>query len=127
MKPFNLAAALAGALVVNRDGYPRIISKMSLITPRGGVICSQNSDGLAVSFNRYDGSCIGLPPENDLFLATKTRTVYVNLWDSPSPHYTKYDTLDAAQRDALGLHAASSGHRLFKTLIPNPIAITVEE
>lgn len=127
MKPFDLEAALKGAPVVTKRGQKVInIAYLPLAVFYGRVVAVLDgiSGNNVLSYDESGHVGSGL---YDLFMETKTRTYYVNLWDSPSFHYTKYDSLEAAKQDTRGLAPDRRSSQKHKKLNPEPIEITVEE
>lgn len=82
MKPFDLEAAKAGAPLVTRDGRPakfiaRVVEarpSQRLLVLIGGVVLSIFENG------KYASSPSDVS-DKDLFMAPKTRTVWLNLYN----------------------------------------------
>jgi hypothetical protein len=103
--PFNLERALAGDPVVRRDG----VKVSEVLRFQGGNILkpvvTQAENG---GFYLYDedGTLYGkgIPDRRDLFMAPKTKTIWVNLYGTP--HYVTtgeitYPTEDDARESSL--------------------------
>jgi hypothetical protein len=124
MKPFNLEAALRGEPVwhVNRKLHVENLTQVGV-----RVAYTIPEDGDMVYSCLLNGNGTGCF-ENEAMLAMKpkTHTFYINIWNSPSKHYTLHNTLEAAQRD-VGLSSQSKSFYRHKKLNLEPIAITIEE
>jgi hypothetical protein len=119
MKPFELEAALAGKKVVRGDGVEVKVTRLALTTPMGSSLISQTEgSGRGLMFHNIDGTAT-LSYDYGLFMAGEDQTVYINLWDSPSFHYTKHNSLAEAKK-ATG--ATYTGRR-YKKLNAEPIVI----
>lgn len=83
LKPFNLERALAGDPVVTRDGRP--VTQLTYFRARNttykliGVV----DDDVESWSDRGETWSKGGITNSDLFMAPKTRTVWVNLYPSP--------------------------------------------
>lgn len=82
MKPFNLEAAKAGAKLVTRDGR-EVTEFHHFEADRGNYPCIVVIAGQRISYSK-DGRYTLYSGERtaDLFMATVTRTVYVNVYES---------------------------------------------
>lgn len=121
MKPFNLEAALRGEPVWHIAQHSPITDISRL---KNKVVYQIKATGDSVFSCLLDGTHStesGLPV---LAMAPKTRTLYANLWDSPSFHYTTYESRLAAMESS---RVSPNSHKAYKKLNPEPIAITVEE
>lgn len=119
LSPFNLEAALRGEPVwhVDRklyiDNVTRVGNRVAFtIAEDGDTIYSATSDGRKTG--DYDNVVLAM--------RRKSTTVYINIWDSPSFHYTKYGTEEAA-RTASGCTYSGRRHR---KLNADPIKIEYE-
>ena len=81
MKPFDLPAAKAGAPICNAEGRPRIFvthlplakkDQRVVVMTGGGLVYTCSEDGV---FLNDDGIT-----DRDLFMVSKKRTVWVNLY-----------------------------------------------
>ena len=94
MKPFNLEAAKAGDKIITRSGHeatfiayvPELDYTIRVLYHVGGMI----------NACRIDGFVYGVEKDSplDLFMATKKRTVWVNLY--PNSHNSHWRTEEAA-------------------------------
>lgn len=78
MKPFDLEAAKAGALIMCRDGTPaKLIAHVPEAKPGYRVVVLVGSDTVTVNFEagRSWREC-----DTDLFMAPTKRTVWLNLY-----------------------------------------------
>ncbi len=123
-KPFDLEAALRGEAVyhvgrgVHVENVTRVGNRVAFTIP---------NDGDSIYNCLLNGNNTNWPKDLVLTMKPKTRTIYVNIWDSPSFHYTKYPTLEAAKQDMRGVSANSKSHLRHKKLNPEPFVIEVEE
>lgn len=122
-KPFNLEAALRGEPVfhvIRRrfvDNLAKVGNRVAFTIPGDGdAVYQVTFDG--TSTHEYDA---GIPI---LIMKARTKTVYANIWDSPSFHYTLYDSRDKAL-SATGLAAHSL--RTYQKLNSEPIELEVPE
>lgn len=125
MKPFVLADALAGKPVVNKIGDAVSVTKLAAVTNCGMALISQDPEGKILAYHRADGTAEygSLGGGFNLFMKSTEKTIFINLWDSPSFHYTMHQSAGEA--------TAASGQtytgRRFKKLNSVPIAIVIEE
>lgn len=89
MKRFNLEAALRGEPVITRDGREvsqitlfDVKSKYNLCAVAGGILYQYDTDGKSYP-------ALG-DEDDDLFMASKKRIVWVNLYPNSYAYY--YDT-----------------------------------
>lgn len=124
-KPFDLEAALRGEPVwhVSRklhvENLTQVGTRVAYTIPEDGDTvynCLLNGNGTGSFENQAM-----------LVMKPKTRTVYVNIWESPSNHYTLHQTLELAQKDTKGLSIYSGSSKIHKRLNSEPIAITIED
>jgi hypothetical protein len=122
MNPFDLVAALRGEPVyhVQRNLFVENVTKVGnrvafTIPDDGDTIYTCSVEG-----KRYDTE------GTVLMMHTKTKPLFINLWNSPSNHYTQYDTLIAALVDKSGLADDSKSTRRHERLNKEPIEIMVE-
>lgn len=93
--PFDLDRALAGDKVITHDG--REVSQLTLFCTKEGAysLCAV-IDGRIYNFTRdgkYGGEC-----KYDLFMAPKTRVMYVNAWMSNGElEASAYNTIEEAK------------------------------
>lgn len=122
VRVFNLKEALSGKPVwhIGQDCWAE---NVTLVGDRVAFILSKFP--MQVFHCDMDGkSNTGL---TTLAMEIPTKTLYVNIWDSPSFHYTRYKTLEEAQQDTRGLSHESKSSLRHKKLNPEPIKITIEE
>jgi len=105
MKPFNLEEALAGKPIVDGRGNKVLFTKLSVPKPNGSVGISQLPSGNYQADHFSDGRSTGGYPEFTLFMVPTSKTYWVNLFESPSTHYSKHDT--EAQADFYAKHRVS--------------------
>lgn len=127
MKPFDLQAALAGAPVVTKTGIKVLaiahLPQASLSFMRVYAVL----EGLhGNNVQSYDESGHVGSGHFDLFMAPKRKTLYINIWKSPSFHYSTYETLEAA-KTAVSTRSANKTPSHYERLNPEPIEIIVEE
>lgn len=125
MKSFDLEAALRGEPVVDNHGKDVLVTKLA-IPDKSAFLVAQYTNGDIVSSFQKNGVSTWMV-NTWLMMKTTQRTYYINLWDSPSFHYTKYDSLEAAKQDTRGLAHNNKSQRVHRKLNPEPIEITVEE
>lgn len=111
MKPFDLQKALAGEPVVTRDGFSVCQLKVFTLNREGknvcklcGVVLIPNGNDIIDNWTIDGVWNIGQKQSrNDLFMATKKRTVWVNLYSSGwGRYYKSEDEADEADANILG-------------------------
>jgi hypothetical protein len=122
MKPFNFEEACAGKPVVDRQGEPVVFTKFRLATPQGHVGMSQNIRGTHLAAHKIDGKA-SYGTAYDIFMASTVETRYVNLYESPSTHYSMHPNEAAADFYA-ARHVSCAGKT--HNRIGNAIKIEVE-
>lgn len=122
MKPFAIENALQGDPVYHRL---RKLHVENIVVVGNRVAFTIPDDGDTIYSCLLNGNNPSSPDEPILFMAHKNQTIYVNLWNSPSSHYTTYSTLEAAMRDTRGVVSASKSTHRHNKINPDPIAITV--
>lgn len=122
MKPFNLEAAKAGEPLVTRDGRAAVCVGHGPRNLRYPVVAHiQGNENL--STHGEDGSLYSTSETpDDLFMAPKTRTAYVNIYDSrlqsgKGSTAAAFDTAEAAANNA-----TNNGVRLLAVAVP----VTIE-
>lgn len=106
MKPFNLALAIAGKSVVNRDGEKVIrIVHVPEAKDKSYKVMVVNKNGLAY-FVGEDGAYFntGVQHPADLFMAPITHHVWINVWKNhdrgfPFIHSTVHYSLEQAEAE----------------------------
>ena len=103
MKPFDLEAALAGAPLITRDGATvKFIAYVPEAHEGQRVVVLDSEGMISVHFengNYYHAAAAG----NDLFMAPKKRTVWVNFFKYGECHYYgDKDTADIYMSGRLG-------------------------
>lgn len=123
MKAFDLQKALAGAPVVTKRGirvlrvahlpeavgYTRVIAVLEGVS--GNNVQAYNEEG-------HVGS-----GTFDLFMAPVEKTLWFNLYDSPSFHYTKHDS----EQEANQAQGTTYTGKRFNKINSAPIPVVVEE
>ncbi len=121
MKVFDLVAALRGEPVwhTNRklhvENLTQVGNRVAYTIPEDGDTvynCLLNGNGTGSFENQAM-----------LVMKPKTHTVYANLWNSPSFHYTTHPT----EQDARDAKGTTYSGRNYAKLNPEPIAITIED
>lgn len=106
MKPFDLEKALAGEPVVTRCGVP--VTDLAYLKSRKSVFNLAAVTNGGVYFYTKDGRYpTGVDPHpDDLCMAPKVRTVYVNLFTTPGVNFKQstmsasFDTIEQAKEHA---------------------------
>jgi hypothetical protein len=90
-KPFNLERALAGDPVVMMDGRPVIFTRFDICGRRAlhGVV-----EGHLISWFKDGRYYASGESRYDLFMATKKRTVWVNLYKKSARHFKSQKIAD---------------------------------
>ena len=119
MKKFDLTAAINGSPVVTRDGREVTqIRRMDAVSDGYSVIGGWKNKYLyrirQVSFS-YDSP-------TDIFMAPTRKTIFVNIYYSPSFHYSKHDS----EQEAINTTRSTPGH-VYKKLNNLPIPLVIEE
>lgn len=105
-KPFDLEAAKAGEPLVTRDGRKaRLLAHVPEFEEEHRVIFAIEGEGHAMSYSESGVYVHDEASDFDLFMAPKTRTVFVNLyrfkkdgiWDF---YGSQFDTAEAAGKGA---------------------------
>jgi len=104
MKPFNFEEACAGKPVVDRNGKPVVITKFAIPTPTAVFISQNPVTGNHLANHDLEGKA-KFNPAYDLFMASTEVTKYVNLYESPSTHYSAHP--DEAAADFYAKHHVS--------------------
>jgi len=117
-KPFAIESALRGEPVWHTA---RKLYVKNLVRVGNRVAFQLEPDEEAIYYTDLEGKYVtnGVPV---LEMKSKEITYFINLWDSPSFHYTKHPTEEAA-RSSVG--QTYSGRR-YKKLNSEPIAVTIE-
>ena len=91
MRPFDLEAAKAGAPLVTRDGRPaKFIAHVGEAHPSQRLLVLIDGVVLTKFENGKYASSPAHVSDNDLFMAPKTRTVWLNLYDIHPSHGSGY-------------------------------------
>lgn len=117
MKPFNLEEALAGKPVI----HSRTETPIHNLTRIGDVLAFQVI-GYGQSIFTSDLSGRNVYDHQELLgMASQEKTVYVNLWQSPSFHYTVYSSLEEAKASKGASYTGCTYSKLNK----EPIALVI--
>lgn len=100
MKPFNLSDALAGKPVVTRNG--RTVSKVVLVDETLQFPLVAVINGKMFAHDRQGQYFTTAETENDLFMASTKKSVWVNVYDEGGKlgvSKVKYDTQEECLRN----------------------------
>lgn len=128
MKPFDLQKALQGDPVVMRDGR-KVLEILAFKTP--GVtnpVRAVTAGGGVFQFSPEGNYYMAEQSSNDLFMAPKVRTVYVNLFTTPGVNY-QISTMAASfdSHDRALAHAAKVGENGISKLVKVAHPVEVED
>lgn len=110
-KPFDLAAALNGAPVVNGKGTKVSITKLSVPMQNGHVILSQDDKGIPLSYHAADGAA---PYNYELYMDHVAVNRWINIYNTGLTKFTvPYHSEAAADKDSTHTALTRLGNKAF--------------